>query len=431
MKQIQKTMRQLFLLTSFLITLSAGLQAQSLFKTLKQVAKERVADSVMNKASTAIEKPAATPASTQQQPSSASTSATEVAPNVTAYSKYDFVPGQSIIYYEDFSAANTGELPVGWNSNGSGTAVTLSAASGKWLKLGQSSIYLAPDKIPATDDFTIEFDLMLQFTPIGAQGFPTFRFGALATDNGTENGSNSLLRDQKANRKFQVTLAPAVRKKSEVMLESFQNDRGYYSDPFKSYSNIENYFGKVSHVAIQVQKERLRVWINGDKLYEMPKGIAPGNRFNQLFFALGSSAYTEDGQCVAISNIRMANGLPDTRKQLLDNGSYSTTGILFDVNSATIQPESSGVMADLAAALTASPDMKVKIIGHTDADGNAASNQVLSLARANAVKEKLATEYGISADRLQTDGAGSSMPVANDKTAVGKAQNRRVEFTKQ
>lgn len=349
---------------------------------------------------------------------------------VESYSQYDFVPGQSVLFLEDFSNASIGELPLGWNSNGSGVAVTVSNAPGKWLKLGQQSVYLAPNKLPAGENFTIEFDLILQFTKSGAKGFPVVRFGALSTLKGIAPTDNSLLRTQEGKTKFQVTLQPDEKQKSSVMLESWKAGKYHISEAFKRYPGIESTYGKVAHIAIQVQRERLRIWYNGDKLYELPKGIAPEGAFNQLFFSLGSSSYTEQEQGVYISNIKMANGLADTRKNLLDKGSYSTTGILFDVNSAHIQPASSGVLNELAGILQENPDMKVKITGHTDADGNPAANKTLSINRANAIKEAFVKNYNISEDRLLTDGKGAGVPVASNTTVIGKAQNRRVEFTK-
>ena len=74
--------------------------------------------------------------------------------------------------------------------------------------------------------------------------------------------------------------------------------------------------------------------------------------------------------------------------------------------------------------------MKLKIVGHTDADGSDEANMKLSKDRAEAVKKALIDIYNISAERLQTDGKGESIPVGDNKTTDGKAQNRRVEFIK-
>jgi len=75
-------------------------------------------------------------------------------------------------------------------------------------------------------------------------------------------------------------------------------------------------------------------------------------------------------------------------------------------------------------------NIKLNIIGHTDADGTDDSNLQLSKARAIAVKDALINIYKISGYRLQTDGKGESAPVGDNSTSDGKAQNRRVEFIK-
>ena len=75
-------------------------------------------------------------------------------------------------------------------------------------------------------------------------------------------------------------------------------------------------------------------------------------------------------------------------------------------------------------------DLKVKIIGHTDADGNDAANLDLSKRRAAAVKASLAKDFGIDESRMETDGKGESEPIDKNETPAGKANNRRVEFIK-
>ena len=114
----------------------------------------------------------------------------------------------------------------------------------------------------------------------------------------------------------------------------------------------------------------------------------------------------------------------------MEKGSFSTNAILFASGSDKILPQSNEVMTQIADALKQSTDMKITIIGHTDSDGDDASNLALSKKRANAVKMKLAS-MGINASRLTADGKGESEPVADNSTTTGKAQNRRVEFIKQ
>ncbi|TMI91767.1 MAG: OmpA family protein, partial [Bacteroidetes bacterium] len=85
---------------------------------------------------------------------------------------------------------------------------------------------------------------------------------------------------------------------------------------------------------------------------------------------------------------------------------------------------------EMANVLKEISDLKVKIVGHTDADGNDVSNLDLSKRRADAVKDMLTKEFGIDASRMETDGKGESEPIDNNTTPAGKANNRRVEFIK-
>jgi OmpA-OmpF porin, OOP family len=115
---------------------------------------------------------------------------------------------------------------------------------------------------------------------------------------------------------------------------------------------------------------------------------------------------------------------------LITEGKFSTTGILFDFQKTTVKPESYGVIKEIATALKENPTVKINIIGHTSNDGEANANLVLSKQRAVAVKQVLISEFGIEANRMETDGKGGAEPVDKSGTAAGKANNRRVEFIK-
>ena len=131
-----------------------------------------------------------------------------------------------------------------------------------------------------------------------------------------------------------------------------------------------------------------------------------------------------------LSNIKITTAAPDTRNKLLTEGKLITYGIYFDVNKDIVKPESYGTLKDIATILNEVPDVKVKIIGHTDGDGQDAANLDLSKRRAASVKAELANSFGVNGDRLVTDGMGKSQPVAPNDSPVNKALNRRVEFIK-
>jgi outer membrane protein OmpA-like peptidoglycan-associated protein len=99
------------------------------------------------------------------------------------------------------------------------------------------------------------------------------------------------------------------------------------------------------------------------------------------------------------------------------------------VNKATIKPESMGVINSIVQLMKDHPEIKLSVEGHTDSDGDDASNQILSEKRAQAVVAEL-TKMGVAAVRLTSKGWGETKPVGPNNTAEGKAANRRVEFVK-
>jgi len=101
-------------------------------------------------------------------------------------------------------------------------------------------------------------------------------------------------------------------------------------------------------------------------------------------------------------------------------------GILFDFNKSTLSDAAKKSLQDFAAKMADMPETDITIWGHTDNVGTDEANQKVSLARANAVKNFLASQ-GIAADRMVSEGKSFNMPVATNDTKEGRAQNRRVE----
>jgi outer membrane protein OmpA-like peptidoglycan-associated protein len=168
--------------------------------------------------------------------------------------------------------------------------------------------------------------------------------------------------------------------------------------------------------------------LNEEKVWDLPRAMDLTVNYNSLIFYLHDLHKAEDRYL--ISNFRLAVGAPDTRNKLITEGKFVTTGITFDVNSATIKPESYGTLKTIAQVLQDNADVRVKIIGHTDSDGDDNANMALSKKRAEAVKAVLSSDFGVNASRLESDGKGESQPVGDNKTPEGKANNRRVEFVK-
>jgi outer membrane protein OmpA-like peptidoglycan-associated protein len=120
--------------------------------------------------------------------------------------------------------------------------------------------------------------------------------------------------------------------------------------------------------------------------------------------------------------------LADLQAKKTDRGMVVTLGdVLFDTGQATLKPGAQLAMNRLATFLSANPETRILIEGHTDSVGSEEYNEVLSERRARAVATELISR-GIPADQLQTVGRGKGYPVASNTTAEGRQQNRRVEI---
>jgi outer membrane protein OmpA-like peptidoglycan-associated protein len=104
-------------------------------------------------------------------------------------------------------------------------------------------------------------------------------------------------------------------------------------------------------------------------------------------------------------------------------------GVNFATGKAELTPESQAILDGVAESLVAHEEIKVQVGGHTDNTGSAAVNKRLSAARAESVRQYLISK-GVAADRLTAAGFGPSKPIASNKTAAGRSQNRRVELTR-
>jgi OOP family OmpA-OmpF porin len=116
---------------------------------------------------------------------------------------------------------------------------------------------------------------------------------------------------------------------------------------------------------------------------------------------------------------------------LKTTGHVTVEGIYFDTGKATIKPESSQAIGEIAKLLAADPALKVYVVGHTDSVGVLEANMKLSQDRADAVAQMLVRAHGIAAARLKSFGNGPYAPVASNDSEAGRSRNRRVELVKQ
>jgi outer membrane protein OmpA-like peptidoglycan-associated protein len=152
----------------------------------------------------------------------------------------------------------------------------------------------------------------------------------------------------------------------------------------------------------------------------IPANAKPGT------YAVIVNGNGEGGQ-VAQATIELSAAM-SIAKELKVQRRIRIYGIHFDVDKATIKPQSEPVIAQIAAIMKENPTWRFRVEGHTDSDGGYQHNVVLSQHRAEAVVRDLITRYHIAASRLVAMGYSYSRPVAPNTTPAGKALNRRVEL---
>lgn len=337
------------------------------------------------------------------------------APTLAAYSKFDFVPGEKVIFYEDFSQDAIGDFPALWNTNGSGEVVTTNLFPGNWLKYVMDESIWTDKLLTLPDNYTLEFDVIPIEGSEGGMGGWSFRLMKCINEKSWDGGAVP----GKAGFAFGVEYfgRPYYRAYNNKLDGEFWDQKGNNDDE-KNYQKKDQKY----HMSVWVQKTRVRIYQNETKIFDVPRAFPDQ--------ALKMDRIRFEANAAMVSNIRIAVGAPDMRNKLMTEGKLVTYGIYFDVNKDVVKPESYGTLKEIAAILNEVPDVKVKILGHTDSDGQDASNLDLSKRRANSVKAELAKSFGVNADRLETDGMGETQPVAPNDTPSNKALNRRVEFVK-
>jgi outer membrane protein OmpA-like peptidoglycan-associated protein len=331
-------------------------------------------------------------------------------PALSVYSKFDFVPGEKVILLEEFEKDEIGDFPVNWNTNGSGEVVRLSNKDGKWLKLSGEGIFYPETLGNLPENVTIEFEI------------GTTEANQVQTDLFFVDANNNLLNFGYEN-SVHIILSPI----GGFQVYCKDKDNGVKFSNSKSQNQYllpKRPFVKIS---IWKQDTRLRLYMNEEKIIDIPRAFEKGVNYRMVFFP---KTYFQSERETYVGNLRVAAGKPDTRSKLISEGKLSTTGIKFDSGSDKIKPESYGTLQEIANVLKENPGVRIKIVGHTDSDGNATSNLELSKRRSASVKQFLVNEFGIQGDRMETDGKGQSEPVAPNTTPEGKANNRRVEFIK-
>ena len=344
----------------------------------------------------------ATPAAADEPPPAQSAEAAK--PGVAAWANFDFVPGERVLFADDFSKDRVGNFPQRLEL-ARGNLEIVESAGRRWVRSksleGEVGIAL-PEALP--QKFTMEFDFTFpENFPI--EIYPAAKFTEEELGSGTPISHVFLS-------PFSVGLHAGGRHLVE-------------SSPKVGDKSGGDLVGRPARARIQVDGKYVKVYVNETRIANAPNGDLA--RANKIFIRMPGN---EDNP-VMVGNISVNAGGKSMYDAIMGAGRVATQGILFDTGSDRIRPESTPTLREIGEMLKEHADLKLAVEGHTDNTGNAAANQSLSEKRAQAIVAYLRTTYAVAADRLQAKGLGQTRPAGSNDTAEGRQQNRRVELVRQ
>lgn len=330
----------------------------------------------------------------ESAPAPKAAGATGSAEDMTLYAKYDFVPGDRVIFYDDLSREEMGEFPSRWNLD-EGVFENVKMAGQNWILCSNKGMILpkvSPGPLP--DKYTVEMEIWSEGDP---DGWYTIRwFGPKDAEIGSlDLGYSYMTHLRILGKQLADRTIPRLSKGKHV-------------------------------IRIMATKTTLKAYIDQERVANVPRveGFAP------VKLGIEINPYHEKNKTAVIGAFRFAEGGKTLKEQLDEDGKIVTHGILFDSGSAKIKAESFKTLSDIGGLLTDSPSLRISIEGHTDSDGTDAANLTLSQNRAESVKAYLVANHKIEASRMEAKGLGESKPIVTNDTPEGKATNRRVELVK-
>src|SRR5688500_2618297 len=317
-----------------------------------------------------------------------------------AFVNFDFVPGERVLFADDFSKDNVGDFPKRLEFV-KGNMEVAEWKGARWLRAttdGQFEIPL-PENLP--ERFTVEFE------HVGlASSWPhvTVNFG------GKRDADRSL--DQVSFMTWDGN--------SEISGGGVFGGDG----SVRAKGRVKDAQNKPFTARIMVDGRYAKVYMAGTRVANVPN--ANLGRANKIFVMFDAS---EDSPAY-FANFRVAAGGKKLYDAIAEKGRVATQGIYFDTGSDRIRPESAPTLKEIGSMLSEHADLKLTIEGHTDNVGAAATNQALSEERAAAVRQYLIDNHSVDAARLSAKGLGSTKPSASNDTPEGRQNNRRVELVK-
>jgi OOP family OmpA-OmpF porin len=346
------------------------------------------------------------PAEGAGTPEAAATEPAKLNPGQGAWANFDFVPGERVLFAEDFSKDRVGNFPKRFEFL-SGNAEVVAWEGRKWLRSNDETYFKLPLPEVLPERFTVEFDVTVPWWGMEFHADATF--------------------DERYNRNTFETSAITLGC-CEAGVYRGQGDATSTVDPCEFFKGMysETNLSRPFRVRLHVDGSYVKLYLDEKRVANMPN--ASFGRQSYLAFRMSGSAEEERAPLITGFSIN-AGGSP-MYDALMADGRFATQGILFDTGSDRIRPESTPTLKEIGDMLCEHADLRLLIEGHTDNVGTPETNQGLSERRAAAVRGFLIEAYKIDDGRLEAKGFGATTPAATNDTPEGRQQNRRVELVK-
>lgn len=315
-------------------------------------------------------------------------------PGEGAWKNFDFVPGERVLFAEDFAGDDVGDFPKRLTFK-AGNLEVVEWEGARFLSTNtfRSSFSVPlPEVLP--ERFTLEF---------------------LYSADGGNHTKIYFVDPERAEGRSYV----------EIGVFNAGIDGGAVRAMGQPSGDQLKYRNAVIPVRVMADGKHVKVYLGGDRVANVPSANLGRSKAIHFFELPGRSE-----RAAMIGNIRVAAGGRELYDALATKGRVATQGILFESGSDRLRPESTPTLTEIGRMLETHADLKLAIEGHTDNVGDAAANQTLSEKRAAAVKAYLVSTHKVAEARLVAKGFGATKPAVPNTTAEGRQQNRRVELVK-
>jgi OmpA-OmpF porin, OOP family len=312
---------------------------------------------------------------------------------------YDFIPGDRVLFYTDYSEDKVGNFPERLEFK-EGNMEVVELGGRRLVRASSTSTLVIPLPAVLPQRFTVEIDVINR---------PSLDGWAFELQGGA------------VHKRDRTTSSITWGSDGAGLIGGGGGEVQITNDD----ANRARYRGKPAQLRILGDGKYIKVYLDERRLVNVPNA----NFEHAKALNLVIQGRSQENP-IYVGRIRVAESRTSIYDDLAAKGHVSTQGIFFDTGNDQLRPESGPTLKEIASMLQQHSELRLRIEGHTDNVGDKAANLALSDRRAASVKSVLVRDYQVDAARLESKGLGDTKPVAKNTTPEGRQNNRRVELVK-